>query len=70
MIQRDEKTQKFTMSDLTGQRFGMLTALEALEERHQGCVIWRCQCDCGNIVLRKIPCPSRSAELKQANFAF
>lgn len=53
MAQRDEKTQKFAMSDLTGQRFGMLTALEPLEERNQGCVIWHCRCDCGNIVLRK-----------------
>lgn len=40
MAGRDEKTKQFTMADLTGQRFGMLTALEPLEERHQGCVIW------------------------------
>ncbi|MCD8232748.1 MAG: hypothetical protein LUD14_13285 [Clostridiales bacterium] len=30
----------------------MLTALEPLEERDQGRVVWRCRCDCGNIVLR------------------
>lgn len=41
------------MDDLTGQRFGMLTVMEHLEERDQGCVVWRCRCDCGNIVLRK-----------------
>lgn len=53
MAVRDEKTKQFVMADLTGQKFGMLTALEPLEERDQGCVIWRCRCDCGNIVLRK-----------------
>lgn len=49
---RDPKTQKFTLIDLTGQRFGMLTALEPLEERDQHRVVWRCRCDCGNVVLR------------------
>ncbi len=53
MVQRDEKTKQFTMADLAGRRFGMLTALEPLEERDQGCVIWKCRCDCGNIVFRK-----------------
>ncbi|MCD7751035.1 MAG: transcriptional regulator [Lachnospiraceae bacterium] len=52
MNQRDQKTKRFTMNDLTGQRFGMLTALEPLEERDQGRVVWRCRCDCGKIVLR------------------
>lgn len=53
MTVRDKKTKQFAMADLTGQKFGMLTALEPLEERDQGCVIWRCRCDCGNTVLRK-----------------
>lgn len=34
--------------DLTGKRFGKLTAIEAVEERQKGRVIWRCLCDCGN----------------------
>lgn len=37
------------MCDLTGQRFGRLTALEPTEKRMRTSVVWRCQCDCGNI---------------------
>lgn len=33
--------------DLTGQRFGMLTAIEPTEERRYNSVVWRCRCDCG-----------------------
>ena len=36
--------------DLTGQRFGNLTAIRQIEERHNGRVIWECVCDCGNSV--------------------
>ena len=36
--------------DLTGQRFGKVVALEKTDKRtNQGLVIWKCQCDCGNI---------------------
>ncbi|MCC8129087.1 MAG: transcriptional regulator [Clostridiales bacterium] len=52
MAQRNQKNQQFAMSDLASRRFGMLTALEPLEERDQGRVVWRCRCDCGNEVLR------------------
>ena len=34
--------------DLVGQRFGRLTVLEECG-RQGGGVVWRCQCDCGNI---------------------
>lgn len=35
--------------DISGQRFGKLTALEPTEERGKnGSIIWRCRCDCGN----------------------
>lgn len=38
--------------DLTGQRFGRLVCLEPTEKRNLGGnVIWRCQCDCGNLCL-------------------
>lgn len=37
-------------TDLTNQRFGYLTALEPTSERQYGKVVWKCQCDCGNIV--------------------
>ena len=34
--------------DLTGQRFHMLVATEALPERDKhGWILWRCKCDCG-----------------------
>lgn len=32
-----------------GQRYGMLTALEEMNERVSGRIVWKCQCDCGNI---------------------
>ena len=36
--------------DLTGQKFGRLTALEPTEEKTKdGRRIWKCICDCGNI---------------------
>ncbi len=38
--------------DVTGQRFGMLTALAPTEERgRRGSVMWRCRCDCGSEIL-------------------
>ena len=33
--------------DLAGKRFGMLTALELLDERKGGSAVWKCLCDCG-----------------------
>lgn len=36
--------------DLTGIRFGKLTALEPTKERKNGYTVWICRCDCGNIV--------------------
>ena len=37
--------------DLTGQRFGRLTVIEKAPAKH-GCTnaVWRCKCDCGNVV--------------------
>lgn len=35
------------MLDLTGQRFGRLTAIEPTDERKGTSVVWRCICDCG-----------------------
>ena len=37
--------------DRTGIRYGKLIALEATEKRQGGSVVWRCRCDCGNVVL-------------------
>lgn len=36
--------------DLTGMKFGKLTALECLGSEPLRGRIWRCQCECGNIV--------------------
>lgn len=33
--------------DLTGQRFGRLTAVERTDKRLKTSYLWRCQCDCG-----------------------
>lgn len=35
--------------NLTGRRFGRLLALKPTDERRGKCVVWECQCDCGNI---------------------
>lgn len=37
------------IKDLTGQKFGHLTVLEITPERRNRQVVWKCQCDCGNI---------------------
>ena len=33
--------------DITGQRSGMVTALEKTEQKRRGAILWRCRCDCG-----------------------
>lgn len=38
-----------TKLDLTGQRFGRLTALSVIGKDRWGCMIWRCSCDCGKL---------------------
>lgn len=35
--------------DITNQKFGNLTAIEPTQDRKHGSVVWKCQCDCGNI---------------------
>ena len=35
--------------DLTNQRFGKLMALEPIDDRRGTSIVWKCQCDCGNI---------------------
>ena len=37
------------IKDLTGQKFGLLTAIKDTGKRQCGAVIWECKCDCGNI---------------------
>jgi len=42
------KVQQNRRQDLTGKRFGKLTALEYNPEKQK----WKCQCDCGNITYK------------------
>lgn len=35
-------------TDIRGMRFGRLVAIEPIESRGRGRVVWRCVCDCGN----------------------
>ena len=39
--------------NLVGQRFGKLTVLEITELRNDRRPIWKCRCDCGNLILAK-----------------
>ena len=41
--------QKNRITDITGQKFGKLTAIRPLEERRNRQVVWECQCECGKI---------------------
>lgn len=41
---------KNRLKDLTGQKFGRLTAIKRLDKKHiDGSYFWLCQCDCGNM---------------------
>lgn len=35
-------------ANLSGKRFGMLTALHVAEHQTHGSILWVCRCDCGN----------------------
>lgn len=35
--------------DLTGEKYGLLTPLEPTDKRLSSSIVWKCQCDCGNI---------------------
>lgn len=41
-----------TIKRLVGRKFGRLTVIDSTAKRdiHTGSIIWKCQCDCGNIV--------------------
>lgn len=36
--------------DLTGKKYGKLTVIKETLERSNGHALWKCQCECGNIV--------------------
>ena len=39
---------RWSIEDLTGQRFGRLVVVSKTEERIYRHVVWKCLCDCGN----------------------
>ena len=47
--------------DITGQKFGKLTAIRPTSKRVFGCIVWECLCDCGNTTY------VRAALLKSGN---
>jgi len=44
-----EEANRRKFKNITGQRFGKLTALYPTQERRQGNVVWECRCDCGSL---------------------
>lgn len=47
--------------DLTKRKFGRLVVIERARNAKRSCVLWRCRCDCGNIVV------IRSTNLRSGN---
>ena len=45
---------KFGVNDITGKRYGYLTAIEPTNHRKGSYVVWRLRCDCGNIIEKEI----------------
>lgn len=38
----------YPFTDLTGQKFGKLTAIKKVSGNNKGNALWECKCDCGN----------------------
>lgn len=48
---KETNAKRKIKNDLTGKRFNRLTVIEPTEKRASDrCIIWKCQCDCGNEV--------------------
>lgn len=39
-----------TAKDISGQKFGLLTAIRPTDDRYFGSIVWLCQCECGNYI--------------------
>lgn len=48
-LQKEKAAQKNSLN-LIGKRFNRLTVIEKTEQRKDGMIVWKCLCDCGNIV--------------------
>jgi len=42
-----DETKRNAFHDISGKRFGRLIAVEPVEKRSGGSVVWKCRCDCG-----------------------
>ncbi len=51
---RKASSQIKRYEDLTGKKFGHLTAIEPTGDLERSCMIWRCQCDCTNHSIVKV----------------
>lgn len=60
-----KNVKNYASSDITGQRFGRLTAQYSTKKRDtKGFVIWHCRCDCGNeTVIKTNPWTCRFCKL-------
>ena len=54
--ERMKEREPKNIADITGQRFGRLTAIERLPEKSNGSYLWRCKCDCGNETIVSTKC--------------
>lgn len=48
----DGMTVKAPTVDLSGQRFGLLVAIDVVGKHSSNSLLWRCLCDCGNETIR------------------
>lgn len=46
-----ERSSQANFKDLTGQRFGKLIVLSREENNRYNHICWKCQCDCGGIII-------------------
>ena len=49
----DKSCKMWRTPNLQGKRFGKLTVIEIagwMREKHSRCIMWKCKCDCGNII--------------------
>ena len=48
VLERREQMPKII--DLTEKKYGKLTVLSLSEKRYRNSLVWKCQCECGNII--------------------
>ena len=46
------KNQRHRIVDITGKKYGLLTAVQPTDKRSGSAVIWECRCDCGGVTYR------------------